>query len=261
MSDKCPICKNAHWLTIRRSNEPDKYEELAGIENVRRSWVRCINCGFYSQIRNYPIADLEMIYKKGYRDESFRGESIEQAFNRINAIENNENESRYLWFGRNIRYDETVNVLDVGSGIGVWPNILKKAEFEVDCVEENEDSIDFIYNKLGLKCFRGLGSVYGQYDTVSIIHVLEHIEKPSDFLLKIKTFLRPGGTLFVEVPDSCEFNYLPENHDEFNSCHVGFYDMGSLYRLLVSAGFTVSDMHIERTKQRNLSRVMCLAIN
>ena len=259
---KCSICGNSKsFITVHSYNSPDKYEEYVGIDNVNRSWVRCMKCGFYIQIRNYNLKDLEIIYKRGYREEDFRGETIEQAFDRITGLEESENEARYLWFAMNRTYKDSRSVLDVGSGIGVWPYLLKKAEYDVDCVEENELSIDFIYEKLGMRCLSGLDAAVGKYDTVTMLHVLEHIENPVEFLKKVQSFVRPGGSIFVEVPDSCEFSYLDKNHDEFNSCHVAFYNMGTLHRMLESVGFTVIDMHVEKTKERNLSRVMCLAIN
>jgi len=259
--NRCSICGNEKFLTVHSYSEPDKYESWVGIQNVNRCWVRCMKCGFYMQIRNYELSELEKIYKHGYRDKKFRGESIEHAFKRIINAEKSENESRYLWFAMNIEYTENKRVLDIGSGIGVWPHLLKRAEYDVECVEENEVSINFLYEQLGLSCFNGLDSVSGQYDTVTLLHVLEHIEDPDSFLKKVRLLLKKGGHLFVEVPDSIEFSYLDQHHDEFNSCHVAFYNMGSLYRIIEACGFNVVDMHLEKTEARNLSRVMCLAIN
>lgn len=262
MNIKCQICNNeSNLITLYTYGSADKYEKWMGIEDVNRCWLMCMRCGFHFQIRNYDIKKLEKIYKYGYRQKGFRTETIEEAFERIRNTEDNENESRYIWFGMHIKYEESKNVLDIGSGIGVWPEILTRTGFNVDCVEENELSIDFIYEKLGLKCFNGIDNVLGEYDVISLIHVLEHIEKPVVFLKKIKKLLREGGKIFVEVPDASEFKYLEKDHDEFNSCHVVFYDMGNLFRILKFAGYHVTDMHIEKTKQRNLTRIMCLAVN
>ncbi len=255
------LCGSDKFLTVHSYSKPDKYESWVGIQNVKRSWVRCMKCGFYMQLRNYDLAELETIYKKGYRDKEFRGESIEEAFERVTTVQESENERRFLWFGMHIIHAERRRVLDIGSGLGVWPYILKTAEYDVECVEENQLSINFLYENLGLSCFEGLDSVHGQYDTITLIHVLEHIEKPEAFLKKIKLFLRKGGYLFIEVPDSIEFTYLDKDHDEFNSCHTAFYNMGSLHRMVESCGYNVVDMHMEKTKARKLSRVMCLAIN
>ncbi len=258
---KCLICGNEKFLTIRSYNSPDKYEKWVGIKDVNRSWARCMKCGFYVQLRNYDLSYLEVIYKNGYRNENFRGESIQDSFDRIVNVKDSENEARYLWFAMNITYSDNRKILDIGSGIGVWPYLLKRAEYEVSCVEENDISIDFISNHLDMKCFDSLETVSGRYDAVTLVHVLEHIEKPHEFLSKVKSLLKKGGHLFVEVPDSTEFTYLDKNHDEFNSCHVAFYNMSSLYRVLETSGYTMVDMHLEKTVERNLSRVMCLAVN
>jgi SAM-dependent methyltransferase len=259
---KCTICDYAKdWVAVNVYDQPDKYEKWLEINQVHRSWVKCLKCGFHQQIRNYPLWQLEHIYKDGYRSVEFRGETIQHAFKRIMAIENNENESRYIWFAMNTRHSEAEKVLDIGSGIGVWPALLKKAEYDVTCVEENEHSVDFIYDELGLPCYEGLKSVTGEFDTVSLIHVLEHIEEPDNFLQVAKEHLRKNGFLFIEVPDAIEFDYLPEEHDEFNSTHVSFFDTSSLYKLLDRNGFKVTDMHRVTHKQRDLSRIMCLATN
>lgn len=260
MNTKCSICGNEKFLTTHSYDKPDKYEDWMGISKVNRCWVRCLKCGFYLQIRNYDLSELESIYKDGYRDSEFRGESIEEAFNRIMQIENNENEDRYIWFAMNVRYSDAAKVLDIGSGIGVWPQILKTAEYDVTCVEENHHSIEFIKNKLELPCV-DLPRAGEDFDTVSMIHVLEHIENPDTFLQEARRHLRQGGFLFVEVPDAVEFEYLPDEHDEFNSCHVSFFNVDSLYRLLERNSFKVTNIRRTRSETRNVSRIMCLATN
>ena len=245
-------------MVASQYDKPDKYEDWVGIKNVNRTWVQCLECGFYRQLRNYPLEDLETIYKEGYRNKHFRSMPIDECFKILTSIKNSENERRYLWFARNARFDQARRVLDVGSGIGVWPWILNRAEYDVACVEENIHSIEFI-NSLGIPC---TSEIQGDgFDTITLVHVLEHIEGPDKFLKMLRGRLRPGGYLFVEVPDAIEFEYLPLNHDEFNSCHCSFFDISSLYRLLERNGFQVTDMHREHYEGRNLSRIMCLAVN
>jgi SAM-dependent methyltransferase len=199
-------------------------------------------------LRSYPLSHLEKIYRSGYRHLDFRGETIGQAFERITSIKYSENERRFLWFGYRTNYKKTKRILDIGSGIGVWPALLKKAEYDVTCVEENIDSIRHIRNTLEIAC----------YSNIDIIHVLEHIEDVDGFLGGVRKKLRKGGYLFVEVPDSSEFGVLKKNHDDFNSCHVAFYDMGSLYRVLKRNGFNPIDSGVISYKGRGLTRLMML---
>jgi 2-polyprenyl-3-methyl-5-hydroxy-6-metoxy-1,4-benzoquinol methylase len=55
----------------------------------------------------------------------------------------------------------------------------------------------------GVEAFHGgaLEDVEGQFDLVSMIHVLEHIPSPRDFLQKLLPLLAPGGRLLVQVPN------------------------------------------------------------
>lgn len=261
---KCKICGNAKgWMVVSTHDKPDKYEKWVGLSSICRSWVKCFKCGFLHQVRNYPLWQLEHIYKDGYRDPKFRGESIAEAFNRLYRVENSENEQRYIWFAMHVKYSDSKKILDIGSGIGLWPKLLHDAEYEVICIEENRSSIDFINQKLAIKCYRDnfLDLGKDKFDTVSLIHVLEHMEDPDQFLRKVRRKIRQGGYLFVEIPDAEEFDYLPIDHDEFNSCHVSFFDMPNLYRLLDRGGFRVTHLQKMRYEDRNLTRIMCLATN
>jgi 2-polyprenyl-3-methyl-5-hydroxy-6-metoxy-1,4-benzoquinol methylase len=152
-------------------------------------------------------------------------------------------------------------MLDIGSGLGVFPAAMSRMGVDVTCVEPNKDSADFIKNDLKLECLNQFydGPVDGEFDLVTLVHVLEHEEAPIRMLTAVRENLKEDGWLFIEVPDAEEFRYLPKEHDEFNSCHVVFYDMASLFHVMVNAGFLVHIMASVRTKVRDLSRIMLLA--
>jgi len=237
---ECVICGGKPIKTKFGYIKPDKYERWVGLENIKRLWVSCKDCGFHWQLRNYPLSKLEKIYEKGYRDPRFRGETIKQAYARVQDYRltyESENEERYVWFGKNVRYKEARKVLDVGSGLGVWPKILKDAEYDVTCVDENIDSVNFISEELGMPCYYHLKDVKGLFDTVSLVHVLEHIEDIDGFLKQVRLRLRTGGNLFIEVPDNMEFHWLFKDHDDFNSCHQWFFGLHSLCKILERNGF------------------------
>ena len=236
---ECIICGGKPLKTKFGYREPDKYERWVGLKDIKRLWVSCKDCGFHWQLRNYPLSKLEKIYEKGYRDPRFRGETIKQAYDRVQNYRftgGSENEERYIWFGKNVKFKEARKVLDVGSGLGVWPQILKDAEYDVTCVDTNWESVRFIQD-LGMACYRDLKDVKGLFDTVSLVHVLEHIEDLDGFLKQVRLRLRTGGNLFIEVPDNMEFHWLFKDHDDFNSCHQWFFGLHSLCKILERNGF------------------------
>jgi 2-polyprenyl-3-methyl-5-hydroxy-6-metoxy-1,4-benzoquinol methylase len=150
------------------------------------------------------------------------------------------------------------SVLDVGAGLGVFLFELL-CHGKVCAVEPNKQSQRFLKDRLCVSCFDSLYEVPTTHDVVSCIHTLEHVEDPESFLLNLGAVTQSGGRLFLEVPDAKEFDYLPPDHDEFNSCHCTFFTPETLMWLVQDAGFKVTDLHMVRTKARDLSRIMLLA--
>src|SRR5262249_49007443 len=76
--------------------------------------------------------------------------------------------------------------------------------------------------------------VPGQFQMISLIHVLEHIPSPVRFVKQLLAKLEPGGLLLIEVPD-CEqnpFMFLIADH----SLHCFLLP---LEVLAASAGYTL----------------------
>ena len=251
---RCVLCECCPLEFSHSCNGPDKYEKWMGISDVKREWLYCPDCGLWHHARNYPLSQLERIYEEGYRNVDFRGENIKQAFDRIMAIKDSENDTRVKWLLKTAHTPKTL--LDIGSGTGVFPYAMKEKGACVWCTEENIHSLGFI-NSLGIKCVKGI-PYYAKFAMVSIVHVLEHIEDPVRFLKGLHKVIQANGKLFVEVPDAEAFNWLDPDHDDFNSCHTHSYDVSTLYGILKKAKYDVKDIHRVFYPERKLSRIMAI---
>jgi SAM-dependent methyltransferase len=147
--------------------------------------------------------------------------------------------------------------MDIGSGIGVFPAVLREHGFDVVCTEENKDSLKFINERLNIPCYTKM--LKKKRDGVSLVHVLEHIANPKEFLLQVKTRLRKNGILFIEVPDADGFKHLEIGHDDFNSCHVFAYSIPTLTALVEKVGFTVMNISRVTYPERGLYRIWMTA--
>lgn len=250
---KCIVCGSNDWWHVFGYNAPDKYEDWVGLKDIQRTWRECEVCGMYQQERNYPIEFVEKIYANGYRHPDFRGENIEQAFRRINAIPNNENDKRIRWLTSKVEFE---SVLDIGSGIGVFPSALHKMGFTVWATEANKDSQRFI-NSVGIPCFERIPK-YAKWDVVSMVHLLEHFENPLPILEEVKPILKKQGKLFIEVPSAKEFDELGQDNDEFNSCHCSFFNANTLTKTLNKAGYKVQDVDELYYPDRKLTRLLAI---
>lgn len=250
---KCLICDKSEWDVIYSYDMPDKYEKWMGIADVKRSWERC-SCGFYQSRRDYPIEDLQKIYTSGYRDRAFRHKSIDEAFQYVInlPLDKSENEQRVKDFTSWIKPDRSV--LDVGSGLGVFPKRLKEKGYYVWCVEPNKESRRFITHELKIQCEPEIPD-YAKFDVATLIHVLEHIVEPLPFLEKIYNVLTDNGLLYIEIPDASEFDTLRKGHNEFSSDHVYFYGLPSLAEIMERAGFRIIRTFKTYYDERSLTRL------
>jgi 2-polyprenyl-3-methyl-5-hydroxy-6-metoxy-1,4-benzoquinol methylase len=72
------------------------------------------------------------------------------------------------------------------------------------------------------------------FNLVSCIHVLEHLEKPSKFLWKLKRYMAYKGILFIQVP------YFKRNPMELLTVdHASHFSIPALRLLLESSGWKV----------------------
>jgi SAM-dependent methyltransferase len=259
----CNSCFSENWEQVFEFWGADKYESYCGLEAVWRRWNKCVECGHYQSEANYDPSRLMPVYKKGYRAEPFRGSPIKEEFDAVMALPNHmrENHSRVHWINMNLGYSNQNNLLDVGSGLGVFPFEMEGIGYDVICTEVNKDSQKHIKEDLGFECIDGdPGPEYfGKFGLVSMVHVLEHMQAPGLFLNAYRKYLCHSGKLFIEVPDSIEFNYLPKNHDEFNSCHLHFFSLPTLSIIVERSGYTVKKAERIFHDARKLSRIRLIA--
>jgi SAM-dependent methyltransferase len=100
----------------------------------------------------------------------------------------------------------------------------------------------------------------GQFQIVTMKHVLEHTPQPRAALGEVRRVLRSGGGLFIAVPharyrkavrdpQTCRF-FLPSGHGPVGG-HFIYYTPATLSRLLQEEGFTVVSVHPQRVHRRS----------
>lgn len=254
----CPICGSNRWTFIRRYLKPDIYESFAGVKEPKcRAWWKCRDCGLYKQSHSYDTAVFKKVYEGDYRSKNFRGESIQRVFDKIISLpeDKSENKARVGWVQQFLQ--PQYYLLDIGTGLGVFPFELGLTSY---VIEPNYDSCNFLKRYFTVhNGFYKPNIFERKMDVISCIHVLEHSEDPEEMLNQFRQDLTPDGKIFIEVPDAKEFDYLPDDHDEFNSTHIHFFSPDNLYRLVECCNYTVTDMHMVRTNERDLSRIMLVA--
>jgi 2-polyprenyl-3-methyl-5-hydroxy-6-metoxy-1,4-benzoquinol methylase len=97
------------------------------------------------------------------------------------------------------------------------------------------------------------GSIFdfnpGEFDAVTVCHVVEHIADLAAFLSRLRTLVSPQGFVYIEVPNAGDFErfadpqsvvesiYIRDLFTHFTPEHVNFFSVISLRNLMRHFGF------------------------
>lgn len=135
-------------------------------------------------------------------------------------------------------------VLDFGCGAGGFLNLIKENTSTVAGVELDKELNQQI-NSENIRCYSNIAEIKGEYDFITLFHVLEHIVDPGNLLNELKQYLKPNGTMIIEVPNADDALLTLYENNKFAdftywSCHVFLYNSYTLKRVVEEAGYKVN---------------------
>lgn len=104
--------------------------------------------------------------------------------------------------------------LDIGSGAGLFPSLLKESGAQVEGIEPQQIFREFASKRFELSLRRELiddpywqDGFQGFFDVVTLWDTLEHVNFPADTLKAACAVMKPGGCLFLDTPSRDSFFY------------------------------------------------------
>ncbi|MEJ7825442.1 MAG: class I SAM-dependent methyltransferase [Solirubrobacteraceae bacterium] len=92
-------------------------------------------------------------------------------------------------------------VLDFGAGEGHLVRALRDAGIDAHGVEPSPAARANAAREQGVELVASVGDLATrQFDAVTMLHSLEHVEDPLATLRELRELLRPGASLYIEVP-------------------------------------------------------------
>jgi len=192
----------------------------------------CHNCGTIQKIQDqFWNKNIELIYNN-YEVYKTTGGIDQPIFSNNQEVETRSKKiCNYLY--DELKKFEAGSVLEIGCGNGVFLKefsnffpIWKKVGCELN--EKHKNTINSIPNT---EFFSGdLKTLNRKFDLIVMIHSLEHIFFPIEFLKSIKNLLNKNGMIFIEVPnflmspfditiyDHCTHFYLSNLKNILNYC-------------------------------------------
>jgi SAM-dependent methyltransferase len=209
-----------------------------------RRYDRCKLCSHYFAVNQMSVADF---YHGGYSLATY-GATLAETFQRIIALpperSDNHGRVRYIrdFISNHFNRTKPVSLLDVGSGLGVFPYAAKQQGFNVTSIEPDPIAIEHILRVVGVVAIRGnfmnIQNI-GLYDVVTFNKVLEHVSDPVGMLIKSKKNLNSDGIIYIEVPDGEVADVQGSGREEFFIEHLHVFSFGSCHMMANAAGLSV----------------------
>ncbi|MCO6454753.1 MAG: class I SAM-dependent methyltransferase [Pirellulaceae bacterium] len=195
--------------------------------------IVCRSCGLVSHAQLPSEEALRLYYGRQYRQE-YHGEWSPSPHRVVRewkrAGELLDRIGPYLKPG--------ADVFEVGAGIGCTVKRFELAGYRASGIEPGEGFCQYSRQQLRAEVQPGLLEQVPQTasrDLVLLVHVLEHLRHPKQSLEHIRGLLKPGGLLYVEVPNFGLPHAAPGHI--FHYAHIYNFTHATLVSLARHAGF------------------------
>ncbi len=263
---QCPICSGTSLDVIFTYNTPPKGEVSFAFSNdssYYRKYLQCHTCNHF--VSTYKM-DLTSLYKGDYVASNYKDmEGVQSSFKRIISLEPNESDNimrtvRINNFAKKHYRDviEGRTLLDVGSGLGVFPYAMKQLGWMCTALDPDHNVVKHLEKFVGVKAVEGDFLSVSDLDTFDVItfnKVLEHVEDPIEMLKISRQYLKPGGFVYIELPDAEVAAYDGQDREEFFIDHLHVFSFLSVTILAQKAGFL--PVLIERLREPSTKYTLC----
>ncbi len=239
------LCGQRDWQEVFTYAAPPEGEvrfSTLPSQGYRRQVVRCRLCGHFLSCTDL---DLSQLYQKDYVDSTY-GQGLTASFARIMALppERSDNRGRVanllaLLAARGL---PTGRLLDVGSGLAVFPALMAQAGWDCTPLDPDPRFVEHARQAAGLDgvCADFMRAAdMGPYELISFNKVLEHVEEPVAMLARARNFLTEKGLVYLELPDGQAAAHDGPGREEFFIEHHHVFSAASLALLAERAGFSL----------------------
>jgi 2-polyprenyl-3-methyl-5-hydroxy-6-metoxy-1,4-benzoquinol methylase len=244
---KCPVCGGKSFKVVFQYTAPPLIEtrySALNYDDYYRETQQCEACQHFIAVQEM---DLSAIYEGDYVNATYGDRAgVHEIFKKIINLpaersDNTGRVKRIMEFASKYWGEiKGKSVLDVGSGLGVFPYLMKKNEWNVTALDPDTRAAEHIREVVNIETICGdffKVDTNQKFDLVTFNKVLEHVNDPIGLLSKSKDNLAQNGLVYVEVPDGDIAALDGAEREEFTIDHICVFSFISLAITAEKAGF------------------------
>lgn len=189
-STPCPVCTEVEYTSVSQWDR--RFKSL--------HHVKCDCCAL---VRHMPLPDdatLEKYYAQEYRSD----------YQNVSTPTKHHRDKRLLEASRRVEKLSTklstgTRLLDFGCGSGEFIETCNAKGALTTGFEPGEGYSEYARETMGLNVVTGSYQQLDfdeKFDVITSFHVFEHLVDPLTAIEKMKTWLKPNGLIFIEVPNT-----------------------------------------------------------
>lgn len=223
--------------------------------------IRCCVCGNtnannFSAAHRFPefvvarCGDCSFLfippwYRRNIHYHNYKGSDVSSAVREGNNwVKIQRHKLRFRFIAKYVPHGK---LFDLGAGWGHFMLAGKELGYDVKGVEISEEPYRYCVNDLKLPVihedFFSMDESE-KFDLVTMWDVLEHIDRADEFLRKCAAINRPGGYLFLQVPqiDSFIARRQGANWKMMGLDHVNYFSKSTIRRILEGNGYEMIEI-------------------
>ena len=220
-ANRCPLC-----------GEEDRVTDL--VAHRHYTIKRCRNCGLIYQETSPDFKYLN--YDNIYRDQSPWRPPTRPQIKMFKRISDDIRKA----------HPRRKKVLEIGCSYGLLLSFLRDAGWETTGIDSSRNAVRSARARgldcrdVSLKDFRP----DNQFDVILLIHVLEHLPSPAASLRMILSWLAPGGSIYLRLPNIGS-RFVNRTRNNFIAHlkpfeHLYYFTPDTIKRLLEETGYACS---------------------
>jgi 2-polyprenyl-3-methyl-5-hydroxy-6-metoxy-1,4-benzoquinol methylase len=233
-SQRCPTCKGQEF-EICASNPAHTINYGTVVFSQKIDNALCRTCG---QVQNYPQPseeELGKIYRAMTRNVV---EGVVHDYSTL-PIES----AQYEFVMAHAALPGSPRVLDIGCSLGGFLSLFaQNGARVVGCEPSQADGkvaaargIEIVPRMFSLADYSP-----ASFDLIALRFVFEHLSDPARMLADLKTLLKPGGMVFIEVPDLAH-SFIGLD-DFFSFGHTFTFSSETLQQMVEAEGYSVAKL-------------------